>query len=158
FVGRAGGTKQLYLRELDNWQAKPIQGTEGASNPFFSPDGQWIAFFTIGKLKKVPINGGTPMALADVANPRGGSLGTDGNSVFASKPGSGLSLVSSGGGAVQTLTTPDKKKGEESHRFPHHLPNSGSVLFTVGTGGSWDDARIEVLNLATGARKVLIDG
>jgi serine/threonine-protein kinase len=153
FVGRAGGTKQLYLRELDSWQARPIQGTEGASNPFFSPDGEWIAFFTVGRLKKVSINGGTPVALADVANPRGGSWGADGNIVFASKPGSGLSLVSSGGGAVRTLTTPDTKKGEVSHRFPHYLANTDSVLFTVGTGGSWDDARIEVLNPATGATK-----
>jgi serine/threonine protein kinase len=87
FVGRSGGGKQLYLRELDSWQSKPIPGTEGAISPFFSPDGQWIAFFTMDKLKKVSISGGAPMTLAGVANARGGSWGKDGNIVFAPRFG-----------------------------------------------------------------------
>ena len=70
----------------------------------------------------------------------------------------GLSLVSAAGGTVQSLTTIDRQKGERSHRFPHHLPGGRALLFTVGTGGSWDDARIEVLQLGSGERKVLIEG
>jgi Tol biopolymer transport system component len=156
FAGRNEGDQQLYIRDLNSWQARPLPGTEGAISPFFSPDGQWIAFFTMDKLKKVPVNGGPTITLAPVTNPRGGSWGIDGNIVFAAGPTSGLSLVSSEGGAVQALTTLDRSGG--SHRFPHHLPNGRDVLFTVGTGGRWDDARIEILELASNKRKVLFDG
>ena len=79
-----------------------------------------------------------------------------GNIVFAPSPNSGLSLVSSTGGEVRTLTT--SEAGSASHRFPHHVAGGGALLFTVGTGGSWDDARIEVLQLDSGKRKVLIEG
>ena len=57
----------LFRRKLSETAAQPIQGTEGAKNPFLSPDGQWVGFFVDGDLKKVPIAGGTPIALASVA-------------------------------------------------------------------------------------------
>ncbi len=159
YVASAGSPQQLYLREMDSFEGSPVAGTEGAVNPFFSPDGQWVGFFTVDRLKKVSISGGPPVILARVEDfGRGGSWGNDGNIIFASRFDSGLSLVSAAGGTVQSLTTKDRQKAEGSHRFPHHLPGGGGVLFTVGTGGSWDDARIEVLKLGTGERKVLIEG
>src|SRR5439155_3977028 len=89
---------------------------------------------------------------------RGGSWGSDGNIAFAAGYFSGLSLISAAGGSAQTLTRLDRQKAEGSHRFPHYLPGGGALLFTVGTGGSWDDARIEILKLGTGEKKVLIEG
>ncbi len=157
YVARAGGAQQLYVREIDNLQTRPLAGTEGAINPFFSPDGQWVAFFTVNKLKKVSINGGPPVSVASADNfGRGGAWRSDGTIVFAPGFASGLSIVNSAGGNVQNITT--LKNGEGSHRFPHLLGDTGYILFTVGTGGSWDDARIEVLKPGTNERKLLIEG
>ena len=58
-----GATSQIFLRPMDTQEARPISGTEGASEPFFSPDGQWIGFFADGKLKKISVNGGAPGTL-----------------------------------------------------------------------------------------------
>ena len=158
YVASAGGPQQLYLREMDSLEGKPIPGTEGAANPFFSPDGQWVGFFTNSRLKKASLSGGRTQELARVtAFGWGGTWGSDGNVIFASHGDSGLSLVSEAGGPVQTLTKLGQE-GERSHRFPHYLPGGGALLFTVGTGGSWDDARIEVLKVGSRERTVLIEG
>ena len=58
FVGHRGANSQLYLRAIEGAETMALQGTDGATNPFFSPDGQWLAFFAQGKLKKVPTSGG----------------------------------------------------------------------------------------------------
>jgi serine/threonine-protein kinase len=57
YVARQGSTQQLYLRAMDSLESKPIPGTEGAIDPFFSPDGQWVGFFAGGKLKKTSVRG-----------------------------------------------------------------------------------------------------
>ena len=74
YVGRHAGTVQLYLRPLDQFDSSVIAGTEGAFNPFFSPDGQWIGFFTPTHLKKVAISGGDPVTLCEARNPVRGSM------------------------------------------------------------------------------------
>src|SRR5205823_7901933 len=113
---------------------------------FFSPDGQWIGFFTVDSLKKVAVSGGPSMLLARADNfGRGATWGANGTIVFAPRYDSGLSMVSDRGGTVRSLTTLNLQKAEGSHRFPHYLPSEKALLFTVGTGASWDDARIEVL-------------
>ena len=81
----AGHVTQLYVRGLDRAEATPIPGTEGASGPFFSPDGAWIGFWADNKIKKVPVAGGPPATICDV--PAGGgwgaSWGEDGTIFFA---------------------------------------------------------------------------
>src|SRR5262245_60343334 len=74
----------LYLRPIDNLEAAPIAGTEDASAPFFSPDGRWIGFFAGGKLKKVAVEGGSPVPLADAPQIYGGAWLADGRIVFGS--------------------------------------------------------------------------
>ena len=83
YVGTQGGTQQLYLRAMDSLEAKPIAGTEGAIQPFFSPDGQWLGFFAAGKLKKVPVSGGATLTLGDALDPCGASWGSQGMIAFA---------------------------------------------------------------------------
>jgi serine/threonine-protein kinase len=152
---------QLYMRQLDRLEATPIPGTRGAISPFFSPDGQWLGFFSEGKLKKVPLQGGPPVVLADVADNRGGSWGDDGYVYFASSPTTGLERVPAAGGAVEKLTIPDATKGERTHRWPDVLPGGRGVLITVGKLSSPDyflDAQIAVVDTKTKRTRILIEG
>src|ERR1700693_4833383 len=120
YVARQGGTQQLYLRAMDSQEARPIPGTEGAVNPFFSPDGQWLGFFAGGKLKKVSVNGGAALTLGDAVIPRGASWGSQGVIAFAPSSVSVVQQVPDAGGAPRPLTRPEK--GEISHRWPEFLP------------------------------------
>ena len=80
FLGaEAGGTKRLFVRALGETETRPLPGTEGAWQPFFSPDGRWVAFFDDGNLKKIALAGGAPVPLAESSGrPRGGWWGADG--------------------------------------------------------------------------------
>ncbi|MEE8160632.1 MAG: hypothetical protein V3T61_03240, partial [Acidobacteriota bacterium] len=162
-----GGKRQLYLRQMDRLEATPIPGTEGGHSPFFSPDGQWVGFFVGWKLKKVSLLGGAPVTLSIVPPvTRGATWGPDDRIIFNFNLNGGLNQVSAAGGTPLSkhesffaeLTTVDSSKGEFSHRWPQTLPGGRTVLFTIDTGGSFDDARIAVLSLATGEKKVLVDG
>ena len=122
---------QLYLRRMDQAEAKPITGTEGGINPFLSPDNRWVGFWADGKLKKVPVDGGVPTPLCDATAIFGASWGPDNSIVFAGGSDAGLSRVSADGGKPESLTTPDPKREEYGHRLPSWLPNGKAVLFTV---------------------------
>ncbi|HML16567.1 MAG TPA: protein kinase, partial [Bryobacteraceae bacterium] len=80
------GKRQLWLRAMDALQAAPMQGTEDAAYPFWSPDSRDIGFFAQGKLKKVAASGGPSQSLCDVPNTRGGSWGRDDVIVFSPGP------------------------------------------------------------------------
>ncbi len=159
YVGnREGAPPSLYLRPMDQLEAQPIAGTENPTAPFFSPDGEWIGFFASGEMKKVPINGGTPVVLADAPDPRGASWGPENTIVFAPSTRRGLSLVPASGGTPELFTSVESEKGENSHRWPQFLPGGRAVLFTMGATGRWDDALIVVQSLETGDRRVLVEG
>ncbi len=159
-VALKDGVRRLGLRSLHTLEVKLLDGTEGAWQPAFSPDGKEIAFFAERKLKKVASAGGPVMTLAEIGeNPRGASWGDDGSIVFAQSQVSGLSRVAAGGGAVTPLTQLDLGRGESSHRWPQVLPGGRGLLFTTGTDtASFDDARLELLSLETGERHVLVEG
>jgi eukaryotic-like serine/threonine-protein kinase len=155
YVARQGGTQQLYLRAMDSLEARPIPGTEGAVNPFFSPDGQWLGFFAGGKLKKVSVSGGAALNLGDAAASRGASWGSQGMIAFAPTNVSALQQVSDAGGAPQPLTR--LEKGDASQRWPEFLPGGKAVLFAAGASGiAFSDARVAVQSLGTGERRNLI--
>ena len=150
-----GGTPRLALRMMDQREGKSIPGSDGMYFPEFSPDGQWIVAFVgvrESKLKKIPVTGGTAITLAEgLSASQGASWGDDDSIVFSG--GKGLMRISSSGGAAQTLTTPDSKKGEMGHRTPHFLPGSRAVLFSIAAGNS---NQIAVLDLKTGKYRVLV--
>ena len=160
YAASRGGASQLFLRRMDQLEGAPIPGTEGAGEPFFSPDGEQVGFCAGGKLKKVLVSGGAPLALCDAPNCRGASWGPDDTIVFtpSGSSGEGLSLVSANGGAPQALTKPDSKNREHSHRWPQFLPGGKAVLFTVYAGVNPDQGRIAVVRLDTGERLVLFEG
>jgi serine/threonine-protein kinase len=156
----ASGASQLLLRDSLELQPRLLPDTEGASAPFFSPDGAWVGFFRRGGLYKLPLAGGPPVRLADTtAQNRGGTWSTDGFVYFVPDTVVGLSRVPEGGGAVEVVTRLDASRDERTHRWPQAL-DDGSVLFTCDSAVSteyYDDARIEVVRPATGERKVLIE-
>ncbi len=161
------GSRQLYLRTMDQLNATPIEGTERAESPFFSPDGRWVGFWQagaaglaqLGELKKVPIRGGPAVTLCRTALPAGITWGPNGRIIFANHGGGGLWQVTDAGGTPEMLTTPDAANGELSHSLPHVLPDGNAVLFTVQRSRSgWDDAQVVVRSLVTGEQKLLVDG
>jgi serine/threonine-protein kinase len=158
FVAGTGPDRRLYLRNLDEAEADLLPDSQGARNPFFSPDGEWLAFFTNNTLKKVSVFGGAPITLHETHNNRGGAWGDDGTIVFANHTTVGLSRISADGGEPVVLTTPAGDAGS-SHRFPQFLPGGEVVLYAARVGNqSFDEGTIEVINLETKARKVLHRG
>ncbi len=154
--GAREGTVRLATRRLDEAELTPIPGTEGPTGPFFSPDGEWIAFFGSGKLRKIPVHGGAPETLCEAGNFPSGSWGDDGNIIAALEVHGGLYRVPGGGGRPAAVTT--LKAGEVMHRWPQVLPGSRAALFTSYKGGGPEDASIEALVLATGERKPVLQG
>ncbi|MEE4271176.1 MAG: protein kinase [Thermoanaerobaculales bacterium] len=154
--------RTLSVRSLDQLEGTPL--VTGSSqnqpyHPFFSPDGQWVGFVTPAELKKVPVTGGTPIALCKVNRSRGASWGPDNTIVFAPNRTSGLFTVAAAGGEPVPLTTLDNENGEAAHMWPQVVPG-GRVIFSVLRQGSGvaDDGTIESVDLATGERKVLHRG
>ena len=150
---------RIYLRTLDQLSATPLPGADNARDPFFSPDGQWIAFFADGKLKKVSAQGGAAVSLCDVPDDRGGAWGEDGTIIFTPSPRAGFSRVSSGGGTPGPFSILDKQAGEVTHRWPQFLPGGKAVLFTSSSHGmNYEDADAIVQVLGTGQKKRVLHG
>jgi len=160
FVGRGqDGKSGLYVRSFEQGDAVFLPGTELASCPFFSPDGQSVAFFAGGKLKKVAIDGGGATELCDAPAGRGGSRGDNGIIVAALNVRGGLSRIAATGGPVQPVTQLDPIKNEFTHRVPLVLPGSDVLLFTSNNSSvGFDDATIEAQSLRTGRRTTLVRG
>ena len=95
---------RLFSRRLDQPNATELAGTQGAYSPFFSPDGQWIAFFAQAKLKKISVEGGAAIVLCDTGTASGGSWGEDGNIIARSRRLTGLSRIPSAGGPPSLVT------------------------------------------------------
>ena len=158
FSAERSGVVGLYVRRLDQLEATLITGTEGASNPFFSPNGESIGFYAHGALKRVPLAGGAAVTISNVDLVYGASWGSTGQIVFATQMGGLWRVTASGGGKPELVTKP--QPGEISHRLPQLLPDGQTVLFTATKTvfPSWDDTRIVAQSLATGQQKVLIEG
>jgi serine/threonine-protein kinase len=160
FSAVQGNQQQLYLRALDQLAATAIAGTEGASNPFFSPDGRWVGFWSGGALKKTSVSGGGPATtICETPLVFGASWGSDDVIVF-SRANQGLWRVAAAGGAAQAIARPDTGKGELKYLLPQVLPGAQAVLFTVTHTPlpTWDDTEVVVQSLAKGERTVLVHG
>jgi eukaryotic-like serine/threonine-protein kinase len=158
YVASRSGHSQLFVRAVDALESRPLAGTDGALSPFFSPDGEWIAFFTAGSMKKVAVGGGPVQPIADAPIGFGGAWARDNTIIFAPSNASELWRVSADGGKAQPVTALDTSRGEFSHRWPEILPDGKSVLFAVGTEGSWDDAVIALQTIGAQDRRVIVQG
>ena len=151
--------QRLYVRPLNELAAVVLPGTEGIdpSEPVFSPDGQWVAFWAGNALKKVPVTGGTPVTLAETGNPLGMSWSGDRILLGQVSP-RGVIAVPANGGAATTLVALDEKKSELP-QSPSLVRGGQAVLFTLRTGsGAWDSSSIVVHDLSSNTRTVLVDG
>jgi len=157
YVASQSGTQQLYLRAMDSLEVKLIPGTEGAMEPFFSSDGQWVGFFAGGKLKKVSVSGGSAVTLGEAATPVGASWGSQGMIAFSPTAIGVLQQVPDAGGAPQPLTAIEK--GEIVHRWPEFLPGGKAVVFAAGTNAlNFTGAQVAVQSVGTRERRNLIQG
>ncbi len=163
------GENSLHLRYLNQMTSTPLPGTEGAAVPFFSPDGDWVAFAQDDKLKKISILGGPPLTLCDAPGFRGGTWSDDDVIVFAPQSRSGLYRVAAAGGTpepltnLQSTTTPSENSSDLSsiatHRWPAFLPDGQHVLYTdADDNDDYANAVIKVLSLEDLSTKVILRG
>jgi serine/threonine-protein kinase len=149
---------KLFTRRLDQPTAVELAGTDGAYAPFFSPDGERLAFFTPGKLKNVAVAGGAVVELADAGRISvGGSTWGDDGSIIAALGGrTGLRRIPHAEGMSTRVT---EREGESSHRWPQMLPGSRVVVFTSAPSPTTlDGSTIEAISLADTRRKALVRG
>src|SRR5262252_8016802 len=160
FVVAHGADTQLVLRDLSSFDGKLIPGTEGATTPFFSPDGEWLAFMAPGKIKKIPVNGGAAIDVTDVPSFTGSTIGgtwlADGTIVFNSGMTAGLVRVPASGGTAEAVNRPDDKKEMAWEWWPEAL-SGGDVLFTKRSGEGPGESSIAVVSLKTGKCKTVVE-
>jgi len=152
------GNNVLWTYEVGSRRSNSLDGTQGASYPFWSPDGRFIGFFADGKLKKVEVSGGQPQMLCDAPNGRGGAWNRDGMIVFSPDSlGTGLFRVSSVGGSPVEITKLDTTRSEESHRWPVFLPDGRHFLYLgANFSGELDKNAIFLGSLDSQERRLLV--
>ena len=160
YVGTiSGGPPKLLTRRLDQPNATELAGTEGARDPFFSRDGQWVAFWTGKEIYKVPVDGGGPVLLGEFGAMTGGDWDDEGNLVIgtgAPSPNGVLRLPSTGGAGTPML---ELANGELFHTHPQILPGGKAMLLqVVGTPPGQDNSTVDVVSIADRARKTLARG
>jgi serine/threonine-protein kinase len=157
YRAREGNEARLYLRNLGQLSSAPIPGTEGAEAPAFSPDGRSVAFGANGKLKKVALDGGLPITLADSAFSLGIRWYHDAI-YYVPYFAAGVWAIPESGGQSRQVLKIDPQKGARALLWPEVLPGGKTIIGTVWNNGSWDEAKIVAYPLRGGAPKVLIDG
>jgi serine/threonine protein kinase len=118
----------IWIRSIDSLESTRLSGTEGAADPFWSPDGRYLGFFAGGKLRRITVEGGAQQTLAD-AERYGGSWSAQGTILYAPIFGQPLRRVSASGGASEPVTTLDAARGEVLHCWPVFLPDGQHFLF-----------------------------
>ncbi len=155
-VSDSNGVDRIMMRDLRSTEIVAVAGSEGATDPVFSLDGEWISFNSDGKLRKVPSRGGPAVDIADSASVGGGAWTPDGSIIFT-RDGRGLWTVPSSGGTPRQLTTLAADRKEFNHWYPQVLPNGNAVIYT-SYATPIAHARIEAYDLKSHRKKALVEG
>jgi len=151
----AGARPMLWVRALEEISARLLPGTENGEYPFWSTDGDWVGFFSDGKLKKIRANGGPVQVVAEnFPDPRGGAWGSD-NTILFGTGDSSVYRVAGGGGTPVPATRLNAARKDGSHRWPHFLPDGRHFLFTVRSEVA-DDRGVHLGSLDSDAGRLLI--
>ena len=152
--------RRLLLHDLDEFESRPLAGTEGASRPFLSPDGRWIGFYQAGKIRTLAFDGGDPSDVCEAPEDSPGATWGPENAVFFSPTwtGSGLWRADAAGGKPVELTKPDRAKGETGHFWPEVLPDGKAALFTIFGGVGLADSKVGLLDLESRRYDILFEG
>jgi Tol biopolymer transport system component len=155
FVGQQAGGTTLFVRRLDELDATALTGSQGAADPFFSPDNQWIGFFAGGRLKKVPATGGSVVDLTAAPAGRGGTWTEDGTIIFSpANVHAPLMRVSASGGTAAIFG-----RGGNTQRWPQALPGDRGVLYTEHASlEHFDGANLVIAPLSGGTPRVIVRG
>ncbi len=153
------GVSQLYVRSLGSSDLRPLEGTQGAHYPFWSPDSRYIAFFADNKLKRVSVAGGSVISICDAVEGRGGSWGTDGTIIFTPSVWTPLYRVSATEGIPEQITALDAARNESTHRWPYFLPDGKHFLYfsrTATTATQAEGHAVYVASLDGRVNKLLL--
>ncbi len=155
FVGRRDGVQQLYVRALTAAEARPLAATQGAQVPAVSSDGQWVAFWAGGALKKMSLAGGPVIELVSgIAEPPSGLVWDGKHRLFFGRNDGAIWQVSPDGASSRVTSVGD---GERVHIPSAALPDDRSLLYTVRRREwTWGDEEVVALDVATGRRTVLL--
>ncbi len=154
-VGYENGVRKLLMRSLDSSEIEALPETEGANNPFFSPDGESIGFTRGTEILTMSLATGRATTLT-AGGWGGGSWGPDDSIVYTPYYTSGLHRIPAGGGAPEELTRPDSERGELGHFWPQHLPGGDVVIFTPFSV-PLSRSRIDAYDLESGTVKTLVE-
>ncbi|HEY6066561.1 MAG TPA: protein kinase, partial [Thermoanaerobaculia bacterium] len=158
FVATSSGINMLWVQPLSGLAAQPLAGTEGASNPFWSPDSRFLGFFADRKLKKIDASGGPPQTLADASLGRGGSWNREGVILFVPNSRNSIYRVPAAGGEPSPVTKLDVAASEVSHRWPVFLPDGRRFLYLAQKSLSGGERNgIYVASLDGGVPKFLFN-
>ncbi|MGD8439970.1 MAG: hypothetical protein PVG53_05510, partial [Holophagae bacterium] len=141
----ADGRRTLWVRQLDEMDARPLPGTDGASYPFWSPDSRHVAYFSgDGNLRKIDTTGGPPVTVCPAGNGKGGSWGEDGRILFTPMHNTAIHIVSAAGGEAKPVIS--KPDDITSQRFPHWLPK-GRFLYLARAAEGPEHDRVMVASV-----------
>jgi len=156
FVASGDGRSHLWLRSLAATTAQPLAGTDGATYPFWAPDGRAIGFFAEGALKRLDIGGGGERILAQAINGSGGTWNADGDIVFAPSLTTPLMRVPATGGAAVAVTAFGPQ--QSGHTGPYFLPDGRRFLFYAYGGPEVDGIYLGGLDGRAPTRLAAADG
>lgn len=156
YAGSAeGGGTRLYVRELSEFDVRPLPGSDGAYSPFISPDGQWVGFFANDQLRIVPINGGDARILVETPNPRGGAWWGDDRIIYNDRESNAHWWVPVTGGSPTRLTfKPSDEFGEQGPGLGSEyqpLPDGERFLVFAAPG------RVAAYSPSTGELETVMD-
>ncbi len=135
------GRPIIWLRPISSITSRPLHGTEGATGTiFWSPNGEWIGFYSAGAIKKIKTTGGIPLTIAETSDLQDADWNPQGDIIFRARNREPLQRVRDSGGKPQPLTNLNETRLENSHRFPKFLPGGKQFLFVARCANSMNNS------------------